>query len=210
MSKQWNARVFLAKAWELSRLLRSWHIEDFLSPVQFASQQESTRFVRLTFREIIADVCPKPSPQLVGRQVYTRERDERDEEGCIREGPQDSDADNDRSLTIWLMGNFQRHLDAAPPLPALDYLKEAFGRILDLPAWTVREPQDVWERSMASYDRDEQGGLRWYMVTGRPVPAELLDALTAAAGKLLTVAPAAWGAITEPVPADDVPSTVTG
>jgi hypothetical protein len=41
MSIRWNAGVFLTKARELSRRLRSWHIEHFLSPVQFASQQES-------------------------------------------------------------------------------------------------------------------------------------------------------------------------
>jgi hypothetical protein len=33
---------------------------------------------------------------------------------------------------MWLMGDFLRHLHAATPLPALDYLKESFSHLLDL------------------------------------------------------------------------------
>jgi hypothetical protein len=197
MSKRWNPGVFLAKARELSRRLRSWHIEDFLNPVQFASHQESRRWVRLTFREIITNVTVDPSPKPVGWQFYMHDGGKPDDEGCVGEAFQNPDQDTDRSLTMWLMGDFLRHLDAAPPLPALDYLKESFNHLLELPAWTISEPSDVGKGSIASYGRDERGELRRYMVTGRSVPPEFLDALTDAAEKLLDTAPPDWGNIQE-------------
>jgi hypothetical protein len=178
MPEQWTAGTFLAKAKELSRRLRSWHIEDFLSPVQFASHQESRRWVRLTFRVIITNVNANPAPRPPrGLQLYMHEGGKPDERGCIGEAYENPDRDTDRSLTLWLMGDFLRHLDAAPPLLALDYLSESFGHLLDLPAWTVRGP-GAGEPWPEQYGPDEQGELRGYMVTGRMVPEEFLQNLT--------------------------------
>src|SRR5262245_18896608 len=91
----------------------------------------------------------------------------------------------------WLLGDFLRHLGAAPPLPALDYLKESFGHLLDLPAWAVRGPEagEPWPEE---YRPDAGGQLRGYMVTGRVVPPEFLDNLTDAAEKLFAGAPDLW------------------
>ncbi len=189
--EQWTAGTFLAKAKELSRRLRSWHIEDFLSPIQFASQQESRHWVRVTFREITINVNAKPTPRpQKSLQLYTREGGEPDE-GCVGEAYENPDRDTDRSLTMWLLGDFFRHLDTAPALPALDYLKESFGHLLDLPAWTIRGPsaEEPWPEQ---YRPDEHGKLRGYMVTGRILPAEFLQNLTDAAEKLLTGAPVDW------------------
>jgi hypothetical protein len=199
MSKRWSAGIFLAKAKELSRRLRSWHVEDFLSPIRFVSQRESRGCVCLTFRQILTNVNAEPSPRPKRWQIYPHEEGKLDENGYVGEAYRNPDRDTDRPLTLWLLGDFLRHLDAAPPLAALDYLKESFGHILDLPAWTVREPQGVWERSMASYGRNPEGEPRYYMVTGRPLPTLLLDALAEAAEKLLAAAPPAWGASTKPV-----------
>jgi hypothetical protein len=162
MSK-WNAGVFLAKARELSGRLRSWHIEDSPSLIRFVTQQQSRHWVRLTFREIITIVGADPRAQPEGWEFSMHDGGEPDEQGCIGEPYPTADRDAEQSLTIWLMCDFQRHLQAGPPLPALDHLQKTFGHILDLPAWTIREPEDVWERSMASYGRDEEGEPRWYI-----------------------------------------------
>jgi hypothetical protein len=199
----WTAGTFLAKTRELERRLRSWHIEDFRSPIQFVSLRESRRWVRLTFREIVTNSANDPGPRPVGWQVYAHEDGEPDEEGYVGEIYQNPDRDTDRSLTMWLMGDFQRHLQVAPPLPAVDHLKLTFGHILDRPAWTVCDPANVWSRSMASYSRDAHGDERCYMVTGRKVSADLLTGLTEAASKLLSAAPTDWRAITKPAPDND-------
>jgi len=192
MSEHWNAGVFLAKARELNRRLRSWHIESFLFPKEFASLRESRNWKRLTFRDIvtneIANSIFRPGK---GQQFFPHEGGTPDEEGCVGEVYENPDEDTDRSLAMWLMGDFQRHLDAAPQLPALDYLKESFGHLLDLPAWTVREPA-AGELPPQEYGLDEQSQMRCYMVTGRPVPCEFLDALTDAAVQLLARAPDGW------------------
>jgi hypothetical protein len=174
--------------------LKSWHVEEFFSPVQFATPQESRRWVRLTFREILADSianpCPRPGRSL---QLYPYEGGKEDEQGCVGEGYENPDRDEDHSLTMWLMSDFARHLDAAPPLPSLDYLRESFGHLLDLPAWDIRGPHadEPWPEP---YRSDEQGQLRGFMVVGRTVPSEFLDALTHAGKKLLEAAPADWTA----------------
>jgi hypothetical protein len=131
-----------------------------------------------------------------------------DEEEAMGVAYENPDRDADHSLTQWLMGDFLHHLHAAPTLPALDYLKEAFGHILDLPAWTIRGPHpgEPWPESLGP---DERGERREYMVIGRPVMPEFLDNLTDAAEKLLAAAPAEWGAITEPVPNSEAPLTAT-
>jgi hypothetical protein len=93
-------------------------------------------------------------------------------------------------MAQWLMGELLSHLDAAPPLPALDYLKEAFSQILDLPAWVVVEPPQTLQGGRAS-------GM---MVTGRLVPADRLDTLVDAAEKLLASAPPGWTSPAGPTP----------
>jgi hypothetical protein len=203
----WDAGVFAAKAGELSRRLRHWHAKTFHGSTPLATSEEARRWVRQTFREILGDVTADHGPRTVGWHRVIFDWAEPDGQECVSETCQSPEPDTDRVLTVGQMGDFLRHLDAAPPLPALDDLRDSFRHILDLPAWTVREPEDVWERSVASYGHDEQGELRWYVVTGRPVPTERLDALTDAAAKLLAAAPADWGAIAQWVPVCGEPRT---
>src|SRR5262249_57392530 len=120
--------------------------------------------------------------------------------------------DTDRSLTQFLLGDFRGHLDAAPPLPALDYLQGAFEQLLDLPAWTIAEPP---EALLPAADDP-----RPLMVTGRRVPRDLLYPVVDAAEKLLAEALPGWAspAGAQPVssgqaesPVDrDAPETTSG
>lgn len=195
-----NAGIFLAKARELSRRLRCWHLDDFPSPVSFVSLKESRGEVCRLFREIISKVNAHPSARPErGLEFFMREGGKLDEKGYIGEAYPIPDRDTDRSLTMWLMGDFLRHLDAAPPLPALDYLKESFGHILELPAWTVRgpHPKEPWPEE---YGPDQHGWLRGYMVTGRMVPTEFLETLIDAGEKLLATAPPDWGSAAPEAP----------
>jgi len=127
-SERWTAGTFLAKARELSRRLRSWHIDDFRSPVQFVSEQESRRVVRLTFRDITAgyreQTTSRPQKSL---QMYPNEDGKPDEHGFVGEIYENPERDTDRYLTLWLLGDFRRHLDltcpsgkcvkSSPPMP---------------------------------------------------------------------------------------------
>ena len=183
-SARWSAGTFAAKAKELSRRLSFWHIDDGRSLTPFVSERGARRRVRLIFREIIsADPGPRPSR---GLQVYWHEAPA--EDGSVGESFLNTERDTDRSLTMWLMGDFLRHLQAAPPLPALDYLAESFGQLLDLPAWAVCEPE-----LRRDYGHDAHGDPVCFQVTGREIPAAYLDALTVAAEHLLAQAPPAWG-----------------
>jgi hypothetical protein len=178
MSDIWSAGTFLARARELGRRLECWHFEDPFSPGHTATEEEARRWVRLTFREITRD-NPGHRPKSI--QIYHHEDGQRDEHGCVGVVYNNPERPEDHSLTQWLIGDFRAHLDAAsPPSPALDYLKETFADVLDLPAWTVRGPETKAEESML------QKRSRQYMVVGRQVPAAYLDALTDAAEKLLT------------------------
>jgi hypothetical protein len=183
ISQQWSAGTFLAKAKELSRRLRSWHIEDYRHPIQFASQAESRQWVRLTFRNALPKSSSTPRPD-GGLQLFRNEGGKLDERGCIGVAYRNPDEDTDRSLTQWLLADFLHHLEDAEPSPALDYLNESFRQLLDLPAWCVCEPAPP----LANETNDERGMPRSYMVTGREVPTVFLDTVVDAADKLLTSA----------------------
>jgi hypothetical protein len=197
MSNRWSAGTFLAKALELRRRLRVWHNDDFLGPIQTASQRESCRWVRLTFREIFPAGDPSPRPE--SWQFFT----DAETGEPAAEPVRNPDRDTDRSLTQWLLNDFHRHLDAADPCPALDYLRESFGHLLDLPAWTVREYAKVFGRPVSDSDPDKHGDPRIFGVSGRPVPPDFLDALVNAAEKLWAAAPPGWGAPVRPAPPAD-------
>ncbi|MFN7138934.1 MAG: hypothetical protein ACK4UN_06325, partial [Limisphaerales bacterium] len=47
-----ESKAVLAKAKELSRRLKQWHVDDYLAPIQMSSDREAWRWCRLTFREI--------------------------------------------------------------------------------------------------------------------------------------------------------------
>jgi hypothetical protein len=188
--ESWSAGVFLSKAKELSRRLKVWEITDYRSPVQLASQQESRRWVRLTFREIISGDAtawgPRPKKALQYFMNDDGKPDENDVIGVVYENP---DRDTNRSLTQWLLGDFLRHLNAAPPLPALDYLKGAFDQILDCPAWTIVDAPATL--------RPEGDSPRPWMVTGLEIPSDILDVFEDAAAKLLDAAPSDWSSPVE-------------
>jgi hypothetical protein len=185
--QRWDEGIFLAKARELSRRLKSWHIEDYLSPIQFTSQREARRWERLTFREIIENISSKPTARPgKGLQFFMHPEGE-DESGYVGEVYENPDRDTDRSLTLWLMGDFFRHLEATAPSAALNYLKESYYQLLDLPSWTLRgpKPNEPWPTPQP----DKRGEARSVMVTGRQVPPEFLQNLTEAAEKLLAATP---------------------
>jgi hypothetical protein len=174
MSEPWSAGTFLAKARELTRRLRVWHVTDFQSPIGRASLREARRWVRLTFREIIRAEDPGPPPHTW--QLFLDPEPAADGKDTVGEAHRNPDRDTDRSLTQWLLQDFRFHLDQAPCSPSFDYLRGVFNQFLDLPAWEVADP--------AEFNFPGPRGV----VTGRPVPTELLDALVDAAARLLGAA----------------------
>lgn len=184
--EHWTAGTFLAKGKELCRRLRQWHIEDFLHPVQFASVQETRMWVRLTFREIVKNVSSHSTSRPgMGMQFYMYADGERDEHGCVGEVYECPDSDTDRSLTMWLLGDFARHMPDAPNIPAADYLRQSFEQLLELPAWTVVQASEDWADGVHP---DSRGNAREFMVTGKEIPVEYLDNLSSAAQSLLDTA----------------------
>ena len=177
---RWSEGVFLAKAKELQRRLKSWHIETFLFPVQTASHAESRFWVRRTFRETLGDVNDYPGLRPDGGMtLFPNKGGEKDKDGFVGVAYPNPDDDADRSLTQWLMADFLRHLEDAGAAPAADYLREAFDHILSLPAWNVCDLPAPMRGS------DERKNPRPYMVTGSPVPQERIGALVDAAEWLL-------------------------
>lgn len=162
--------------------------------VTLCTLRESHACTRRTFQAVLAKKEPASDTRPTVWQFFAHQGP--DEEGNRGEAFQNPDRDTDRSLTQWLMVDYLRHLSAAPPHAALDYLRESFAQILDRPAWTVREPQDEVEREMAK-GCDEQGEPRVYIVTGCRVPDELLDVFCHAAERLLSESPRDWRAVAE-------------
>jgi hypothetical protein len=141
-------------------------------PLQFWALDEALCEEHKTFRQITTHFARSPSARPEKAvAIYDSNRK-------AAEIPED---DLDRSLTIWLMGEFLQHLDAAPSDPAIDYLKETFSQLLELPAWTVRGPNSD---EPPDCGLDERGQLRGYILTGRHVPLEYLKNLTEAADTL--------------------------
>jgi hypothetical protein len=192
----------LAKARELSRRLQFWHVEDTRNPIQMASEEESWGWVRKTYRQILGKLEPSPRPYAI-QYFFDWDAPAGGAGKPIGYGYVNPERDTDHSLTRWLMGDFIRHLEAAPPLPALDYLKESFGHILDLPAYTIREPGDDGERALVGMSRDAAGEPRCYIVIGQPIRGEFLETLAEAAEKLLAAAPDGWAAVPHPVPSGE-------
>jgi hypothetical protein len=103
--------------------------------------------------------------------------------------PLSPDQDRDRLLTVWLMADFRDHLAAARPSAALDYLREAFEQLLELPAYVARAPQGIAEEPMAARARAVDGNdPRSLVVDGRRVPRAVIDTMLEAARQLLTSA----------------------
>jgi hypothetical protein len=193
MTRDWSAATFSAIARELRQRLRDWHLKYPSNPTHFVSLLEARRTVRRTFRQMLQDIELGPKPG-EGMQLSIDDEGDPAEDVVIGATLNSADERLDRLLTLIMLADFQLHLEATETFAALNDLRERFGQLLDLPAWTVREPQDVWEHSMAHFDRDEKGELRWYIVTGREVPTVHLDNIVVAADKLLAAAPAGWSA----------------
>jgi hypothetical protein len=187
---RWTAGTFLAKANELKRRLLSWHIEDWRFPCQFVSERGSRERVRRTFRHIVVAASANHQPRSSkGWQMYPFEVPDKD--GYVGEFFENPDCDTDQSFTMWLLADFQIHLNAGPAFPALDYLKHTFDQFLEVPAWAVRSRREG-EPWSTHFSPDEYGEERTLKVTGRTVPETYLTNLCDAAAKLMTAAPAGW------------------
>ncbi len=179
---EWSTGKVLASAKEICRRLRVWHIDDYLSPIQFCSERESRRWVRLTFREIIAKPRSDSRPGK-GVQLFPNANSLPDDEGSIGEAYENPDRVTDRSLTMWHLGDFYKRIELLERSTARDYLVEVFGQLLDLPAWRVRGPEEgeVWPGDSSEALGNDARNL---MVTGRSVPLDLIACLDDAAEKL--------------------------
>jgi hypothetical protein len=154
------------------------------------SQEEARSRIRRTFRDFTRSEMKSASKRPKRIQLWIRE-DGPDQRGHAGEVCPNPERDLDRSLTKWLIEDFRGHIDTAPPVSALDYLREAFDQVLSLPAWMTIEPP---ESMPCTADNSYQ-----LMVTGRVIPTDQLDTLVDAAEKLLAAAPPDWTSPVRPI-----------
>lgn len=151
----WDSGTFAAKLVELRRRLRVWHVHDYMAPSQFVQVGSEGYWTipTITFGYLIAKESDTPPSK--SYRLFTCSQTQM-KHACVL-----PNRDNDRVQTLWLLADYHRHLQTAPDLSHMTYLKQVFNQLLDLPAWELGEYEG----------RDD------LIMNGRMIPKGILDDL---------------------------------
>lgn len=167
----WSPGTFAAELTRLLRRLAVWHVTDFMSPLQIVrTDSDFWRLTSRTFGEAIQGFNDHPLPG--GYRLFGHEEDE----PGVCPIPE---RETDRTATQWLLATYCRRLDAAPSVPAFDYLRSLIHQLLALPTWETLSSDEIGLYGQPPGTR---------VLSGRPLPESLLNDLGRGVDRLLAIA----------------------